>query len=41
MQEGPETLPRCDKYGMHMPAARIFKHRYTDKCNNTMEIKLQ
>ena len=36
MQEGPEPLPRCEKCGMHMPEARIFKHRQTDKCNKTM-----
>ena len=33
MQEVPELLPRCDKFGMHMPAAMIFKHRQSDKCH--------
>ena len=27
LQEGPEPLPRCDQCGIHMQAARLFKHR--------------
>ena len=41
MQEGPEPLPRCDQCGMHMPAARIFNHRQSDKCNKATERRLQ
>ena len=26
-QEGPEALPRCYQCGMHIQAARLFKHR--------------
>ena len=37
MQEGTEPLPQCYKCGMHMPAANIFKHRKTDKCNKATE----
>ena len=37
VQEGPKPLPRCDQYGMHINAARIFKHRKADKCNCEME----
>ena len=40
MQEGPEPLPRCDKCGIHMPAARIFKHRHMDNCNKATERRL-
>ena len=31
LQEGPEPLPRCDQCGMHMQAARLFKHWQSDK----------
>ena len=41
LQEGPETLPRCDQCGMHMPAASLFKHRHTDKFNKTTERQLR
>ena len=40
MQERPKPLPRCDQCEMKIPAARIFKHRQTDKCNKVMEIRL-
>ena len=32
-EEGLELLPCCDKCGMHMPTARIFKHRKLDNCH--------
>ena len=41
VQEGPEPLPRFDQCGMHMPPARIFKHRKTDKCNKSVERRLR
>ena len=41
MQEGSEPLSQCDKYGMHMPAARIFKHRNNNKCNKATERRLR
>ena len=41
MQEGPETLPWCDQFGMHIPSARVFKHRQTDKCNKMTERRLR
>ena len=37
MQEGPEPLPNCYQCRMHMPAALIFKHIQTDKCNKARE----
>ena len=33
VQEGRETLPRCDMCGMHMPAGRIINHRQTAWCD--------
>ena len=41
MQEGSELLPRCDKFGMHIPEARLFKHRHTDKRNKATERRLR
>ena len=41
MQEVPELLPWCDKFGMHMPAAMIFKHRQSDKCHKAKERRLR
>ena len=41
MQEGPETLQRCDQFGMHMPAVNIFKHRQFDKCNKATKRRLR
>ena len=40
MQEVPETIPRCDQCGMHMPASRIFKHRKTNKFNKAKERRI-
>ena len=31
MQEGQEPLPRCYQRKMHIPEAKIFKNRQTDK----------
>ena len=41
MQEVPELLPRCEKCGMHMPAANIFKHRQSEKCHKATERRLR
>ena len=41
LQEGPEPLPRCDQCGMHMQAARLFKHRQSYKCHKLTEIRLR
>ena len=40
LQEGPELLPRCDQCGMYMQAARLFKHRYLDKCHKSTERRI-
>ena len=37
MQEGTEPLPQCEQCGMHMPTARILKHRQSNKCYKAME----
>ena len=34
-------LPRCDQCGMHMSAARLFKHRLTDICNKATERRIR
>ena len=39
--EVPGTLPRCDQCGLHMPAARIFKHWHSDNCNKATERRLR
>ena len=41
LQEGPELLPRCDQCDIHMQAARIFKHRQSDKCHKSRERRLR
>ena len=41
LQEVPEPLSRCDKSGMHMPAARQFKQRRTERCNKATERRLR
>ena len=33
MHEGAEPLLRCNQCGMHIPEAKIFKHRQMDKYN--------
>ena len=37
IQEGPEPLPRCDQFRMHIPRSRVCKNRQTDKCNKATE----
>ena len=41
LQEVPELLPRCDKCGMHMQAARLFKRRHSVKCHKLTERRFQ
>ena len=41
MQEEPEPFPRCDQCGIHIPEARLFKHRQLDKCHKATEIRLR
>ena len=41
MQERSGPLAQCDQCGMHIPAARIFKHRYTEKCSRVTERRLR
>ena len=41
LQEGPEPLPWCDQCGMHMQAARLFKHWISDKSHKLMERRLR
>ena len=38
MQEGKETLPRCDLCGMHMPAGRLTKHHRTRRCDKNRQM---
>ena len=33
VQEVPELLPWCAQWGVHMPSAKIFKHRQLEKCH--------
>ena len=40
MQEGPEPFPWCDQCGIHMPEARLLKHRQLDKCHKATERRL-
>ena len=40
LQEVPEPLPRYDQCEMHMQAARIFKHRQSEKFHKLTERRL-
>ena len=40
LQEGLDTLPRCQICGMHMHAAKMIQNRLTDKCNRETEMHL-
>ena len=39
-QEGQEPLPWCNQCGVHMQAARLFKHGQSDKCHKSTEIRI-
>ena len=41
LQEGPEPLPRCDKCGMQIQEAKLFKHCQSDKCHESTERRLR
>ena len=41
IQEGPELLPRCNIYGIHMPDTRLIKHRHKKRCNKVMKMRLR
>ena len=41
LQEGPKLLPRCDQFKMHIPVAKLFKHRRTYRCNKAMERQIR
>ena len=41
LQEGPNTLPWCNHYYMHMPVAQLVKHRRTGRCNKATEMCLR
>ena len=41
MQEVLEPLPQCEQCGIHMPAARLFKHRQSENCHKAMESRPQ
>ena len=40
LQEVPEPLPWCDQCGMHMQAARLFKHRQSEKFHESTDRRL-
>ena len=40
-KEGPEPSPWYYQCGMHMQAARLFKHQQLDKCHKITERRLQ
>ena len=39
-QEGPEPLPQCNHFGMHMPAERLLKHSLTARCGKATDMRL-
>ena len=41
LKEGPEPLPLCDQYGIHMQAARLFKRRQLEKCHKLTERRIR
>ena len=41
LQEGRETLPRCDMCGMHMPAGRMLKHQRTARCFKNTDMRIR
>ena len=38
VQEGRETLPRCDLWGMHIPLGRLLKNHQTKRCDQNMQM---
>ena len=41
LQEGPKLIPMFDYCGMYNPAARLPKHRRTERCNNATEMRIR
>ena len=41
LQEGNETLPRCDMCGMHMTEVRLVKHQRTAHCFKNREMRIR
>ena len=39
VQEGRETLPRCDLCGMHIPEGRLRKHQQTQRCDRNTQMQ--
>ena len=39
VQKGTKPLPRCDLYGMHMPAEQLIKHRRMQRYNRTTQMR--
>ena len=39
VQEGRESLPRCDLCGMHIPAGRLPKHQRTQRYNHNIQMR--
>ena len=39
VQEGTETLPRCDFCGMHMASGQLISHSKTACCNKNTQIR--
>ena len=38
--EGPAPLPWCAICGMHMHAAKMIRHLWTDRCNWLTEMRM-
>ena len=41
LQEGPATLPRYYHCGMHIPAAQLWRHKWTTRCDRSMDMFLR
>ena len=41
VQEVREPLPRCDMCGMHMPAGRLIRHLWTERCDRNNQMSLR
>ena len=39
VQEGMETLTRCDLCGMHIPEGRLRKHQRTQRCDRNTQMQ--
>ena len=41
LQEGPEPLPQCDRCGVHILAARLWRHKRMASCYRAMDMRLR